>query len=87
MTPQDRIEALKAELARLEAETITTQKANDIGPVALQKITEHLERIKVNAKNINLDTQTESEIKTELQQINYSSWTAIKALEQDITER
>lgn len=84
MDRNERIRQLKAELEALEAEPM---KANDIGPVALQKITENLERIKVNAKNINLETQTEAEIKTELQQINYSSWTAIKALEQDLTER
>ena len=84
MNREDRIAELKAELAKLENEPI---RANDIGAIALKKISDELDRIKVNAKNINLERQSENEIMTELKQINYSSWTALKALEQDITER
>lgn len=84
MNREDRIAELKAELAKLENEPI---RSNDIGAIALKKISDELDRIKVNAKNINLERQTENDIMTELKQINYSSWTALKALEQDITER
>ena len=84
MNREDRIAELRAELAKLENEPICS---NDIGAIALKKISDELDRIKVNAKNINLERQTENEIMTELKQINYSSWTALKALEQDITER
>lgn len=84
MDREARIKQLKAELAELENQPTAT---NQIGPVALQKITESLERIRVNYKNIDLRTQDEQTIKTELQQINHSSYTAMKALEQDLTER
>ena len=84
MDREERIKQLKAELAELENQPTA---ANQIGPDALQKITESLERIRVNYKNIDLRTQDEQTIKTELQQINYSSYTAMKALEQDLTER
>lgn len=84
MDREARIKQLKAELAELENQPTA---ANQIGPVALQKITESLERIRVNYANIDLRTQDEQTIKTELQQINYSSYTAMRALEQDLTER
>lgn len=81
---QERIKQLEAELAELKAEPA---KANNIGVIALKKIAESVERCRVNLDNIDLERQSETAIKTELQQINYSSYTAMKALEQDITER
>ena len=84
MNREDRIAELKAELAKLENEPI---RSNDIGAIALKKISDELDRIKVNAKNINLERQTDNDIMTEHNQNNNSSWTAQKALEQEITER
>lgn len=84
MEREERIKQLKAELEALEGET---KKANNIGVIALKKIAESVERCRVNLDNIDLERQSETAIKTELQQINYSSYTAMKALEQDITER
>ena len=84
MDTQERIKRLKAELEALEGEA---KRANNIGAVALQKIKDRIIRCKVNLDNIDLETQDEQTIKTELQQINYSSYTAMKALDQDITER
>lgn len=60
---------------------------NNISPMALQKLAESLERMKVNFNNIDLEKQNETAIKVELKQINYDSWTALQALEQDMTER
>ena len=60
---------------------------NNFGPLTKKKLGEILARIRVNFNNINLDTQDELAIKTEFQQINYDSWTAINAIEQDLTER
>lgn len=84
MDKQERIKQLKAELEALEG---NEQKANNIGAIALMKIKDSIVRCRVNLDNINLEHQDEETIKTELQQINYSSYTAMKALEQDITER
>lgn len=84
MEKEERIKQLKAELEALEGEA---KKANNLGVVALQKIKDSIIRCKVNLDNIDLETQDEQTIKTELQQINYSSYTAMKAIEQDITER
>lgn len=84
MDTQERIKQLKAELEALEGEA---KRANNIGVIALKKIAESVERCRVNLDNIDLERQSEMAIKTELQQINYSSYTAMKALEQDITER
>lgn len=84
MDKQERIKQLKAELEALEA---GEQKANNIGAIALMKIKDSIVRCRVNLDNIDLEHQDEETIKTELQQINYSSYTAMKALEQDITER
>ena len=84
MDTQERIRQLKAELEALEGEA---KRANNIGAVALQKIKDSIIRYKVNLDNIDLETQDEQTIKTELQHISYSSYTAMKALDQDITER
>lgn len=84
MDTQERIKQLKAELEALEGEA---KRANNIGAVALRKIKDSIICCKVNLDNIDLETQDEQAIKTELQQINYSSYTAMKALDQDITER
>lgn len=84
MEKEERIKQLKAELEALEGEA---KRANNIGAVALQKIKDSIIRCKVNLDNIDLETQDEQTIKTELQQINYSSYTAMKAIDQDISER
>lgn len=84
MDTQERIKRLKAELEALEGEA---KKANSLSAITLQKIKDSIIRCKVNLENIDLETQDEQTIKTELQQINYSSYTAMKAIEQDITER
>lgn len=60
---------------------------NNISPITLHKLTEAIERMKVNIDNIDLEKQNETAIKVELKQINYDSWTALQALEQDMTER
>lgn len=65
----------------------TNNTGNELGPVALQKLAEEIERIKVNVNNIDLTKQNETAIKVELKQINYSSWSALNVLEQDIAER
>lgn len=84
MDTQERIKQLKAELEALEGEQ---KKANGFSVITLGKIKDSIIRCKVNLENIDLETQDEQTIKTELQQINYSSYTAMKAIEQDITER
>ena len=84
MEKEERIKQLKAELEALEGEA---KRANNIGAVALHKIKDSIIRCKVNLENIDLETQDEQTIKTELQQINYSSYTAMKAIDQDISER
>lgn len=60
---------------------------NGFSPLTLQKLAEELDRIRVNLDNIDLAKQSEKAIKVELQQINYSSWSAIQQIEKDITER
>lgn len=60
---------------------------NEFSPLTLQKLAEELDRIRVNLDNIDLTKQSEKAIKVELQQINYSSWSAIQLIEKDITER
>lgn len=60
---------------------------NEFSPLTLQKLAEELDRIRVNLDNIDLTKQSEKAIKVELQQINYSSWSAIQQIEKDITER
>lgn len=84
MEKEERIKQLKAELEALEGEA---KKANGFSAITLGKIKDSIIRCKVNLENIDLETQDEQTIKTELQQINYSSYTAMKAIEQDITER
>lgn len=84
MDTQERIKQLKAELEALEG---TEKKANGFSAITLGKIKDNLIRCKVNLDNIDLETQDEETIKTEFQQINYYSYTAMKAIEQDITER
>ena len=84
MEKEERIKQLKAELEALEGEQ---KKANGFGAITLGKIKDSIIRCKVNLDNIDLETQDEQTIKTELQQINYSSYTAMKAIDQDISER
>lgn len=82
MDTEARIAQLKAELERLEG-----VKGNDLGFVAAKKVREALETIRVNFENINLEKQDETTLMTELKQINRASYTAICAIEQDLTER
>lgn len=86
MTPTDRIAQLEAELARLKAEQ-PRQAANSFSPITLKKLADEIQRIRVNLNNIDLERQDEATIQTEIRQINYSSYTAQKAIEQDLTER
>lgn len=87
MTNEERIKALRAEIEALEKEATKPKRANDIGPVALQKITSNLDLVRVNLANLDLEHQDEKTIMTELRQINYASYTGMRALEQDLTER
>ena len=80
MDTDARIAQLKAELERLEA-----SKGNELGFVAAKKTREALETIRVNFENINLEKQDETTLMTELKQINRASYTAICAIEQDLT--
>jgi hypothetical protein len=84
MEKEERIKQLKAELEALEGEQ---KKANGFSAITLGKIKDNLIRCKVNLENIDLGTQDEQTIKTEFQQINYYSYTAMKAIDQDISER
>lgn len=83
MERDERIKQLKAELEKLEAE----QPGNELGFVAAKKVREALETMRVVFINIKLDEQDEATLMTELKQINRASYTAICAIEQDLTER
>lgn len=82
MDTEARIRELKAELERLEH-----KQSNELGFVAAKKVREALDTIRVNFSNISLDEQDEATLMTELKQINRASYTAICAIEQDLTER
>ncbi len=85
MERDERIKQLKAELEALE-NTPKTPK-NNLGFVAMKKLREALLDISVTYANIKVDEQDEPTIMAELRQINRASYTAICAIEQDITER
>lgn len=83
-----RIEQLKAELAKLEAEQSQVPvRKNELGYYAIQTCKNNLENIKLVAKNIDLTDNSEAEIVASFNQINKASWTALKSIERDATER
>lgn len=101
MTEEDKfnesIKQLSAQLEQLQKrqqylvtkrkEAEAQKQANQIGFYTAKACREALEVIRMTAGQLDLDNQTDHDIMTAFSLINRNSWTAIKALERDATER
>jgi prefoldin subunit 5 len=94
---QENIKAISAQLDALQKrqqylatkrkEAEAAKHTNQIGFYAAKTCREALDVIKMAAAQLDVDKQTDHDILTTFTLINRNSWTAIKALERDATER